>query len=234
MKRFVALTLAVLLAFAVMASAAALDSPGPKEYYYISFGSEGSGTTTADVNRVEKNSDGTVTLTAENDLGYFTRWIIDGDFELVDGTLEDPVIVIRPKSDIDAKASYSVEEDYLNITVEQVTDGQGYASVDIPRVLKGSDTVVTLTATEVDDEFVEWQLFCDYTIVEGSMTTKVLKIIPLTDIRAVAYFKSVPAPKPDDGKDSPKTGDALPYVVTFMVIALGAVVLASKKLKKAE
>ena len=237
MKRFVALTLALMLALAMTVTAFAEEtpSPGAKEYYKITVSSEGSGSAEASDVKVEKDSDGTVTLSAPADKGYFTRWIISGDYEILDGkTIYDPVITIRPISDIEAIASFSVDKDYLTMTVETVTDGNGTASVDKNKVLKGSDEEVTFTATEDGDEFVEWQLFCDYKIVSGSLTSKTLTVIPYTDIRAVAYFKISSGPNPDDNPDSPKTGDPLPYVICFMAIALGAAVLASKKLKKAE
>ena len=39
-----------------------------------------------------------VTLTAVPDGADFVRWDIDGDYELISGSLTDPVIVVRPKS----------------------------------------------------------------------------------------------------------------------------------------
>ena len=51
---------------------------------------------------VEKtnNSDGTITLTATaNKLASFTNWVIDGDYEIVEGSLTSETITIRPKAD---------------------------------------------------------------------------------------------------------------------------------------
>ena len=51
---------------------------------------------------VEKtdNGDGTITLTATaNKLAEFTNWVIDGDFEIVEGSLTSETITIRPKAD---------------------------------------------------------------------------------------------------------------------------------------
>ena len=235
MKRFAALTLAFILMFTFAVSVAAQDSPVGKQYYSIEVSAEGSGSASSSTNKVEVDSDDTVTLTADPDQGYFTRWIIDGDYELVEGyTLEDPVIVIRPRSDINATASFSVDPNYLSMFVEVDTPGNGTAYVDLPKVQKGTETVVTFTAEEDGDEFIEWEFFCEYKIVSGDLKSKVIKIIPYTDIHAVAHFKNgqQQPSNPDDSEESPKTGDPLPYALPVMALAFGAAVVAAKKLKK--
>lgn len=235
MKRFAAITLALILMFTVAISVAAQESPSGKQFYKIDVSSEGSGTATSSTNKVEKDTGDTVTLTADPNQGFFTRWIIDGDYELLDGySIEDPVIVIRPSSDIKAIASFSIEKDYLNMFAEADTPGQDTAEVDIPRVLKGSETEVTFTATEVDSEFIEWEFFCEYKIVSGDLKSKVVTIIPYTDVHGIAHFKqgTKPSPKPDDSETAPKTGDPLPYAIPVMALAFGAAVVATKKLKK--
>ena len=235
MKRFVALILAVVMVFALAVGASALKSPEGKEYYKITSTVEYEGRTAGDATsyKVEKNSDETITLTANAHDGFFTRWIISGGYEIVDGSLDSPVITIRPTSDVKAVASYRKEADYLTITVESVTNGNGYGTTDKSKVPVGSDEVVTLTAVEVNDTFEQWELYCDYTIVEGSLKSKVLKIIPYTDIRAVAYFKGASkSGTGDDSKTSPKTGDPLYAVIPFMAIALAAAFISMKKLKE--
>lgn len=233
MKRFTSIVVALLLLITMAVSVTALESPTPKQYYNITTSAEGSGTCTASVNKVEKNTDGTVTLTANQDKGYFTRWIFrEGEYEILDGkTLSDPVITIIPRSDIDVTASFSVEENYLNMFVEVDTPGNGTAEVDIPKVLKGSDTQVTFTANEADDEFIEWEFFCEYTIVSGDLKSKTITIIPYTDIHGVAHFKQgAQPPKPDDSDTSPKTGDPAAKVLPFMILALCAAFVATRKL----
>ena len=235
MKRFAALTLAFILMFTFAVSVAAQDSPVGKEYYKIVATAEGNGHAYTSTNKVEVGTGETVTLTAVEDGGYFTRWIIDGDYELLEGyTLEDPVIEIRPRSDIYAIASFRVDADYLSMFVEVDTTGSGTASVDIPEVTRGTETVVTFTAVEEDDEFIEWEFFCEYKIVSGDLKSKVIKIIPYTDIHAVAHFKNgqQQPSNPDDSEESPKTGDPLPYALPVMALAFGAAVVAAKKLKK--
>lgn len=233
MKRFVALSLAIVMIFAFAVSVAAKRSPTGKQYYKITTAVEnpGMGTVEASQNKIEKDSGDPVTLTATETTGFFTRWIITGDYEIVSGSIDSPELVIIPKSDINATANFSKEEDYLNITVEVV--GDGTASVDKPRVLKGADEVVTLTAVDGKDTFVEWQLQCDYKIVSGNLKSRTLKIIPYTDVHAIAYFKNASKPGDQNGSStSPKTGDPLYAVVPFMAIALAAAFISMKKLKE--
>ena len=235
MKRFTAITLALIMIFVFTVAAAAQDSPIGKQYYKASASAEGSGTAASSTNKVEKDSGETVTFTATPDKGYFTRWIIKGDCEILNGgTVEDPVITVLPHSDIEAIASFSVDREYLSMFVEAVTDGDGTASVDINKVQKGTETEVTFTATELNDEFIEWEFFCEYKIVKGDLKSKSVTIIPYTDVTGVAHFKQVKPPKPDDSDTAPKTGDPLPYVISFMAIALAAAVVSAKKLKEAE
>jgi len=234
MKRFVAIALAVVMIFAMAVAASADLSPGGKEYYKVTSTAEYDGRPTGDTTsyKVEKNSDETVTLTANSREGFFTRWIISGSYTIVDGSLDGSVITILPTSDVKAVAHFRKEEAYLNTVTEAVTTGKDYATTDKAKVPVGSDEVVTLTAVEVDTEFVNWELLCDYTIVEGSLKTKVLKIIPYTDIRAIAYFKGASKPGGNnESNTSPKTGDPLYAVIPFMAIALAAAFIAMKKLK---
>ena len=235
MKRFTAITLVLMLLFVFTISAAAQDSPTPKQYYKIVATAEGSGTASASTNKVEAGTGETVVLTATPDKGYFTRWIIKGDYEILEGkTIEDEVITIRPGSDFEAIASFSVDADYLNMFVDVVTDGHDTASANPARVLKGSDTEVTFTAEEVDSEFIEWEFFCEYKIVRGDLKSKSITIIPYTDVTGVAHFKNgATPPNPDDSDTSPKTGESFPFaVIPFMALALGAAVVSTKKLKE--
>ena len=236
MKRFTTIVLALIMLFTLAVSVAAdvNDSPTPKEYYNITVDNEGSGSGSSDTNKVEKNSDGTVTLIASDDEGFFTRWIITGDYEILNGgTLEDPVITIRPKSDIEAVANFSKDPNFLTMEAKAVTPGNGTASVDIEKVEKGTEVEVTFTAVEGDDTFIEWEFQCDYKLVSGDLKSKTVVLIPYTDVLGIAYFEQGANPdNPDDKPDSPKTGDVTPYVIVLMVVALGAAVVAAKKLKK--
>lgn len=232
MKRIVALFLAVMMVFAFAAIASAKDSPGGDKYYKISTDVEGGGSASASTNKIQKNTDGTVTLIASDDGGYFNRWIIKGSYDIIEGSLTDPTITIRPSSDISAIANFSKERDFLNITTEAIAPTDGTAETDKPRIPKGEGEIVTLTATETNGTFVEWELQCEYNIVEGDLKSKVLKIEPLTDIHAIAYFKGASKPGDKDSSDtSPKTGDPLFAVIPFMALAMAAAFIASRKLR---
>lgn len=236
MKKVVSIALVLMMVFALTISAAALPSPQGKTYYNIHVDSEGSGSATTDKTKVEKGSDDIITLTASEEDGFFTLWIIDGDYEIVEGDEESPVFKIRPKSDINATASFSVEEDYLNVFT--ITVGDGVASCTPSKVQKGSGDTVTLVAEDRTEEFLHWEFACKYDIVQGSLTTKTIVIRPYTDIHVTAVFNE--DGKKDDGKKdntnksdtSPKTGDPLYVVMTLMVMALGAAVVATKKIKE--
>ena len=242
MKKLVSVALVLVMVFALAISAAANDSPRAKEYYNITVDSEGSGTGSADKNKVEKDAEGDegiVTLTATEADGFFTLWIIDGDFEIVSGDLSSPVLQIRPKSDINAIASFSVEEDFLTIFVDAETIGDGKATVDKAKVEKGSNDVVTLTAVEDNDLFVEWILACKYDIVEGSLTSKTLVIRPYTDIHATAKFSTNGATEAttatenqNTGSTSPKTGDPIFFVIGFALLMLGAGAYTVKRIRE--
>ena len=114
MKKIVAISLTVvmLLTLAIGAFAADLGSPErPGTGHKVTVVSGKGGTADKTV-----NDDGTITLTANVSDGHkFSGWEISGDFEIVSGSLTDPVIVIRPKavggaagavSDITATASF--------------------------------------------------------------------------------------------------------------------------------
>ena len=235
MRKFLALMLALVIVASVVVTVSAAttyDSPTPTDFYSVTAKAEGSGSATADPVKVEKNSDGTSTLTANEGDGFFTKWILTGSYEIISGDEYSTVLVIKPLSDVEATASFSIEEDFLTITAEAV--GAGSASADPGKVKKGSGDTSTLTAVEEGGTFVKWELQCEYDIVEGSLTSKVLVIRPKTDVHAVAYFKEAnkDAGKKDEGSTSPKTGDMSMILVSLMLIASGAAVFAVKKIKE--
>lgn len=62
------------------------------------------------VNRVD-NSDGTITLTVAPESGAsFTKWVIDGDYEIVSGSLTDTTITIKAKADIKVNTEFKTAE----------------------------------------------------------------------------------------------------------------------------
>ena len=105
MKKIIALSLTVvmLLSLAIGAFAADLGSPerpGTGHKVSVVSGKGGSAEN-------KENSDGTHTITAKADDGHkFTKWEISGDYDLISGTLNDTVIVVRPKGDINVVATF--------------------------------------------------------------------------------------------------------------------------------
>lgn len=237
MKKVISIALVALMIFALAtASFSALESPETEGKYSISISTEGDGSAVADKKGVD--ADGTVTLTATEGNGFFTKWIIRGDYTPVNGTEYSPVFTIMPHSDITATASFSVEKDYLTISVDTVGDGS--VSVEPAKVKKGSDETVTLTATEKDDPFTGWSLACEYKIIDGSLTSKTLVIKPLTDVHVTAYFgKAVPSDSDkgtnsgnNSGSTSPATGDFSVMMIALVLMAMGLGVFAVKKIKE--
>ena len=116
LKKVLSIALALVMIFALSATVFAEDatehmSPTVEEFYKIDVKPNPSdghlGDATADNYTVIRNSDGTVTLTANpKGDGEFDKWIIDGEYEVIEGSLTDPTITIKPKSDIDAIASF--------------------------------------------------------------------------------------------------------------------------------
>ncbi len=119
MKKVLSIALALVMIFALSAVAFADEatdateyvSPTPKEYFDIVVSYEpgdGSlGDAVADTYQIIRNSDGTVTLIATpKGEGKFDKWIIEGEYDVVEGDLTDPTITIRPKSDIKADAVF--------------------------------------------------------------------------------------------------------------------------------
>ena len=115
MKKLVSVVLALVMIFALTATVAAEVSPVGKDYYSIVVGydpADGSlGTAGGDKSNVKVDAvgeDGEVQLTAVNKgNGEFIEWVIDGEYEIISGSLTDPVIVIKPLSDINAVAKFT-------------------------------------------------------------------------------------------------------------------------------
>lgn len=114
LKKLVSIVLALVMIFALTATFAAADSPTPKDLYTIVVDydpADGSlGTADGDKKTVSVEAvgeDGEVKLTAiQKGNGEFVGWTIDGKYEVISGTMTDPVIVIKPLSDIQAHAKF--------------------------------------------------------------------------------------------------------------------------------
>ena len=112
MKRLITIALAIVMIFALGVTVFADSSPVPKEQYSIVVTyspSDGSlGDASADKNTViiDPSDDGLVTLTANVKDGKFSKWDIKGEYDIVEGSLTTPKLVIRPHSDIIANAIF--------------------------------------------------------------------------------------------------------------------------------
>ena len=238
MKRFVSIVLALMMVVALTVTVASAEiSPIPDDYYKIEVGSVGKGSATESTDRIKIGSDGTVTFTAFEEGGFFTKWAVDGKYAVVSGDEYSDTFVIRPSSDIKAIAYFSEEKDYLNVYATADPEDLGDASADPARVKKNSDGTVTLTASPKNGGvFNFWDIVGDYEIVSGDLKSAVLVIRPLTDIYAVAKFSKegetvVPTEPSKDQPTSPKTGYPIAMVIALMGLAIFGGAFAVKKIK---
>lgn len=75
---------------------------------FVTVDPEGYGEAHADPQKVKKNSDGTITLTASGtNGGTFNVWALTGDYEIVSGDLNSATLVIRPFTDVYATAYFT-------------------------------------------------------------------------------------------------------------------------------
>ena len=120
MKKIVSIFVVLLMFVSLCSSASALISPEDPgtEYSVVVYTTEGGSYT------LIHNADGTITITGLPDDGHtFTGWLVDGDYEIVEGSLEDGYIVIRPLSDIKVISSFDGHS--TPIIPEETTTGSG-------------------------------------------------------------------------------------------------------------
>ncbi len=108
MKKVLSVLMAVLMLSAIFAVAVAAEdnpSPEPAKTYTVEITVKGNGTANGDPTTGEEG--GTSKLVANPDPGSkFIGWTIEGDYEIVEGSLTSPVIVIRPKGTVKAVAVF--------------------------------------------------------------------------------------------------------------------------------
>lgn len=154
MKKVISCLIAVALMLCAVASVSAEISPDASivnKYIVVDAipVGENSGQTVPSVSdpiKVETNSDETVTLTATPKDGYkFSHWeFITGEFEIVEGDLNTPVIVIRPTGEDNIRAyAHFVSEDE---EVTTPTSKPVYTPSDDPESPKTGDAVATYVA----------------------------------------------------------------------------------------
>lgn len=111
MKKVVSILLAVVLCFACSISAFAEVSPTPDKYYTANAITNivGAGTATAAPTVVKAGE--IIVFTAVAAEGYvFDHWELDGKFEIVEGTIYDPVIKVELVPDADNKTHGDLED----------------------------------------------------------------------------------------------------------------------------
>ena len=142
----------------------------------------------------------------------------------------------------------SVVDTKITIDAIVVPDNAGTVNPDIKNPIEyivGSDGTVTLIASTNDGfKFTHWEFITgEFDIIEGSLTSSTIVILPKGDANIRAYANFVeedvdvtePATKepvkPDDSNESPTTGDITPAfaVAGAVVLMLGFAVIALKK-----
>ena len=108
MKKVLSVLMAVLMLSAIFAVAVAAEdnpSPEPQNYYKVEITVDGNGTANGDPTTGEEG--GTSKLVANPDPGSkFIGWVIEGDYEIVEGSLTSPVLVIKPKGTVKVIAKF--------------------------------------------------------------------------------------------------------------------------------
>lgn len=102
MKKFLSVLMVVAMLFAIAIPVAAEISPGPKPEHDVDAGvvPEDGG----EVNEII-NGDGTITLIVKpDDKHTFVKWEIEGEYEIISGSLTDTTITIKPVTDVKADA----------------------------------------------------------------------------------------------------------------------------------
>lgn len=120
-KRIFALIAVALLMFSSVTVMAA-NSPTPSDYFEITVegqtvGKNGATNLIVDGGKIsvssgiiEEGKKVTLTVTPDKN-NKFSKWVIDGDYEIVEGSLTDLTITIIPKSDLDIDAKFLNSED---------------------------------------------------------------------------------------------------------------------------
>ena len=240
MKKTFAIMLSLVMMLALSVSAFALNSPiGTKEYKVDCYLVDIIDGTTSELRT------GTVTEGEETHLtvdskyvNSFVKWDIDGEYEIVSGSLTSTDLVIRPSSDIKANLNIdpSLEGGFV-IKNYVVSDIDGTNVYQWYEIVPEGDVIRLIVDDKYTNSFIKWQIDGEYEIVSGSLTSKELVIRPLGNIDAYAYVneksedtdKPVTPGKKDDSPKSPDTS-AAPVAGIVAVIALaGCTALVAKK-----
>lgn len=147
MKKISAIVLVLAMMFALATTAFAVSSPvGGKEYdiktYVVS---DVDGTSSFQWYKIIPEGDNIRLIVDDKYINSFIKWVIEGEYEIVEGSLTDKEIVIRPKGDVSAYAHVSekIEAD-TDKTPGKTDDGK--KSPDTSAAPIASAALVTLIA----------------------------------------------------------------------------------------
>ena len=152
MKKFLSLLLAAIVLTAVLSvsvSAADYKRPADRDYNIITIIVDGDkgGTATSDPVTVPKGE--TSKITAKPDPGYeFSGWVIEGEYEIVEGDLNSAVIVIRPLTDVTVRAKFTGTASRDSGSTSPTTgsiDNSAFVSVVVALVISFSAAAVVVT-----------------------------------------------------------------------------------------
>lgn len=106
MKKISAIVLVLAMMFALATTAFAISSPtGEKDYDIKTYVVDDvEGTAAFQWYKIIPEGDNIRLIVDDKYINSFIKWIIEGEYEIVEGSLTDTEIVIRPKSDINAFA----------------------------------------------------------------------------------------------------------------------------------
>ncbi len=140
MKKVLSVLLALTLCFCFALTSFAAVSPTPDKYYTVDADVAVVGSGTAVASPTVGKAGDVITLTAIPDEGYaFDHWKIDGMFQIVEGTIYDPVIkvVVVPDADnkthgeLDGEADIYGQAYFKPISSEVTTGEQQTAKPDV-------------------------------------------------------------------------------------------------------
>lgn len=139
-KIFAVLVAAMIVVFAAVPAFAVPSPTKSSGQYKVTMHNQNGG---AGSYTEKKDKDGQhVTLTAHPKNGYtFTKWVIEGDYEITKGSLTDDEIVVLLKSDIDVTPQFKGEGG--SVSVSQNTSSES------PKTGDSTPLVVTLISLSV-------------------------------------------------------------------------------------
>ena len=142
------LVLAMICSLSLCAFAESVQSPTAPVVYEVVVNQPDKNV--GSVSRID-NADGTITFTVSaEDEATFTKWVLEGDYEIVSGSLTSKTITIRPKADnVKVDTVFNGEE-----TTTAATSGDSNGSATSPETGAPVAAVAVVLATAMGAAFV--------------------------------------------------------------------------------